>query len=64
MMLCLRRPRCDDVVPAGSIKFVVIVGIRYFLDPEPYEQLYLPPHVIVMILRFSPEPVSPYSQIL
>jgi hypothetical protein len=35
---------------------VVIVGIRHFLDPEPYKQLYLPPHVIVMILRFSPQP--------
>jgi hypothetical protein len=34
---------------------VVIVGIRHFLDYEPYEQLYLPPHVIVMILRFSPQ---------
>jgi hypothetical protein len=42
---------------------VVIVGIRHFLDPEPYEQLYLPPHVIVMILRFSPQPDSPHSQI-
>jgi hypothetical protein len=43
--------------------FVVIVGIRHFLDPEPYEQLYLPPHVIVMILIFSPQSDSPYSQI-
>jgi hypothetical protein len=34
---------------------VVIVGIYHFLDPEPYEQLYLPPYVIVMILRFSPQ---------
>jgi hypothetical protein len=42
---------------------VVIVGIRHFLDPEPYEQLYLPPHVIVMILRFSSQPNSPHSQI-
>jgi hypothetical protein len=42
---------------------VVIVGIRHFLNPEPYEQLYLPPHVIVMILRFSPQPDSPRSQI-
>jgi hypothetical protein len=41
----------------------VIVGIRHFLNPEPYEQLYLPPHVIVMILRFSPQPDSPHSQI-
>jgi hypothetical protein len=42
---------------------VVIVGIRHFLDPEPYEQLYLPPHVIVMIPRFFPQPDSPHSQI-
>jgi hypothetical protein len=40
---------------------VVIVGIRHFLDPEPYEQLYLPPHV--MIFRFSPQPNSSHSQI-
>jgi hypothetical protein len=40
-----------------------MVGIRHFLDPEPYEQLYLPPHVIVMILRFSPQSDSPHSQI-
>jgi hypothetical protein len=45
----------------GSV--VVIVGIHHFLDPEPYEQLYLPPYVIVMILRFSPQPDSPHSQI-
>jgi hypothetical protein len=42
---------------------IVIVGIRHFLDHEPYEQLYIPPHVIVMILRFSPQPDSPHSQI-
>jgi hypothetical protein len=42
---------------------VVIVGIRHFLDPEPYEQLYLPPHVIVMILKFFPQPDSSHSQI-
>jgi hypothetical protein len=30
---------------------VVIVGIRHFLNPEPYEQLYLPLHVTVVILR-------------
>jgi hypothetical protein len=35
---------------------IVIVGIHHFLDPEPYEHFYLPPHVIVMILRFSPQP--------
>jgi hypothetical protein len=42
---------------------VVIVGICHFLDPEPYEQLYLPPHIIVMILKFSPQPDSSHSQI-
>jgi hypothetical protein len=41
---------------------VVIVGIHYFLDPEPYEQLYLPPHVIVMILRFSHSQILPTSK--
>jgi hypothetical protein len=44
-------------------RVVVIVGIRHFLDPEPYEQLYLPPHVIVMILSFSPQPDSHHNQI-
>jgi hypothetical protein len=33
---------------------VVIIGIRNFLYTEPYEQLYLSLHVIVMILKFSP----------
>jgi hypothetical protein len=42
---------------------VVIVGIRHFLDPKPYKQLYLPSHVILMILRFYPQPDSPHSQI-
>jgi hypothetical protein len=42
---------------------VVIVGIRHFLDSEPYEQFYLPPHVIVIILIFSPQPDSPHNQI-
>jgi hypothetical protein len=42
---------------------VVIVGIRHFLDPESYKQFYLPPHVIVMILRFSSQPDSPHNQI-
>jgi hypothetical protein len=42
---------------------VVIVGIRHFLNHEPYEQLYLPPYVIVIILRFSPQPDSPHSRI-
>jgi hypothetical protein len=42
---------------------VVIVGIRHFLDHEPYEQLYLSTHVIVMILRVSLKPNSPHSQI-
>jgi hypothetical protein len=44
-------------------RVVVIVGIHHFLDPESYEQLYLSPHVIVMILRFSPQLDSPHSQI-
>jgi hypothetical protein len=43
---------------------VAIVGIRHFLDPEPYGHLYLPPHVILMILRFSTQPDSHHSQIL
>jgi hypothetical protein len=43
---------------------VAIVGIRHFLDPESYGHLYLPPHVILMILRFSIQPDSPHSQIL
>jgi hypothetical protein len=42
---------------------VVIVEIRHFIDPELYEQLYLPPHVIVMILKFSLQPDSSHSQI-
>jgi hypothetical protein len=42
---------------------VVIVRIRHFLDHKPYEQLYLPPHVIVMILKFSPQSDSSYSHI-
>jgi hypothetical protein len=43
---------------------VAIIGIHHFLDPKPYEHLYLPPHVILIILRFSPQPDSPHSQIL
>jgi hypothetical protein len=31
---------------------VAIVRIYHFIDPEPYEHLYPPPHVILMILRF------------
>jgi hypothetical protein len=42
---------------------VVIVGIHHFLDLESYEQLYLSPHVIVIILRFSTQPDSPHSRI-
>jgi hypothetical protein len=42
---------------------VVIVGIRHFLDPESYEQLYLSTHVIVMILKFSPQLDFYHSQI-
>jgi hypothetical protein len=45
------------------VRVVVIVRIRHFLDPESYKQLYLSPHVIVMILRFSPQLDSPHSQI-
>jgi hypothetical protein len=45
----------------GSV--VLIVLIRHFLDPESYEQLYLLPYVIVMILKFFPQPDSPDSQI-
>jgi hypothetical protein len=43
---------------------VAIVGIRHFLYPESYGHLYLPPHVILMIHRFSTQPDSSYSQIL
>jgi hypothetical protein len=35
---------------------IVIAGIRHFLDSKSYEQLYLLPHVIVIILRFSSQP--------
>ena len=43
---------------------VAIVEIRHFLDPESYGYLYLPPHIILMILRFSIQPDSSHSQIL
>jgi hypothetical protein len=43
---------------------VAIVGICHFLDHEPYGQLYLPPHVIPTILRFSPQPDSPHNKII
>jgi hypothetical protein len=43
---------------------VAIVVIWHFLHPESYGHFYLPPHVILMILRFSTQPDSPYSQIL
>jgi hypothetical protein len=42
---------------------VVVVGIRHFLDLEFYQQFYLSPHVIVMILKFSPQPDTSHSQI-
>jgi hypothetical protein len=34
---------------------VAIVGIRHFLDPESYGHFYFPSHVILIILRFSPQ---------
>jgi hypothetical protein len=40
---------------------VAIVVIRYFIDPEPHEQLYHPPYVILMILRFSTQPDSSHN---
>jgi uncharacterized membrane protein len=43
---------------------VAIVGICHFLDPEPHERLHLSPHIIPMILRFSPQLNSLHSQIL
>jgi hypothetical protein len=43
----------------GSV--VAIVGIYHFLDPKPYGYLYLPPHVILIILRFSTQPDSYHS---
>jgi hypothetical protein len=43
---------------------VAIVGICYFLNPESYGHLYLPSHVILMILRISTQSDSPHSQIL
>jgi hypothetical protein len=43
---------------------IAIVGICHFLYSESYGHLYLPPHVILMILRFSKQPDSPHSQIL
>jgi hypothetical protein len=41
----------------------MIVGICWFLDPEPFGPLHLPPHVIHTILRFFPQPDSLHSQI-
>jgi hypothetical protein len=40
------------------------VRIRHFLDPEPYGHLYLPPHVILMILRIYTQLDSPHSLFL
>jgi hypothetical protein len=40
---------------------VAIVGIHHFLDPESYGHLYLPPHVILMIFRFSTQSDSQKS---
>jgi hypothetical protein len=42
----------------------MIVGMCYFLDPEPFGPLHLSPHVIHTILRFFPQPDSLHSQIL
>jgi hypothetical protein len=39
-------------------RVVTIVGIRRFLDPEPFGPLHLTLHVIPMILRSSPQPDS------
>jgi hypothetical protein len=44
-------------------RIVIIVGICWFLDPEPFRPLHLPPHVIHTILRFFPQPDSLHSQI-
>ena len=43
---------------------VTIVVIRNFLDPESYGQVYLSMHEILIILKFSTQPDSPYGQIL
>lgn len=43
---------------------VAIVGIHYFLDPEPFRPLHLSLHVIPMIIRFFPQPDSLHSHIL
>jgi hypothetical protein len=43
---------------------VAIVEIYHFLNPESNGHLYLTPHVILIILRFSTQPDSPHSQIL
>jgi hypothetical protein len=45
-------------------RFIMIVEIRHFLDPKPFEPLCMPPHVIPTILRFSPQPDCLHGQIL
>jgi hypothetical protein len=45
-------------------RVIVIVGIHHFLDPEPYEYIHLTPHVILTIIKFSPQSDSSHSQIL
>jgi hypothetical protein len=40
---------------------VAIVVIRHFINSELHGQLYLLPHVILMIFRFSIQPDSPHS---
>jgi hypothetical protein len=44
-------------------RIVMIVGICWFIDPEPFGPLHLPPHVIHTILRFFLQPDSLHSQI-
>jgi hypothetical protein len=45
-------------------RVIVIIENNHFLHPKLYEPFYLPPYVTSMILRFSPHPNSPHSQIL
>lgn len=44
------RNQCEHIVD----RVVVTVEIRYFLDPKPYECLYLSPHIIPAIFKFFP----------
>jgi hypothetical protein len=45
-------------------RVVAILGIRHFLDHDPYGHLHLPLHIIPMIHRFSTQPDYPHNQIL